>query len=103
MFDIGFGELVVVGIIALVVLGPERLPAAARTLGRWIRTIKGMAQQVRNELERELETHELNESLKKAEQLGKDVPKELADTVDDMKRSAEELDRPYKDSKDSHE
>lgn len=98
MFDIGFWELVLVGIIALVVLGPERLPGAARTLGRWVRTVKGMANQVRSELERELEAHELNESMKKAEQMGKDLPKELADTIDDMKRSAKEMQRPYQDA-----
>lgn len=75
MFDIGFWELVLVGIIALVVLGPERLPGAARTLGRWVRTVKGMANQVRSELERELEAHELNESMKKPSRWARTCPK----------------------------
>ncbi|EKE75858.1 Sec-independent protein translocase protein TatB [Gallaecimonas xiamenensis] len=103
MFDIGFWELVLVALIALIVLGPERMPGAARTLGRWVRTLKGMAHQVRTELERELEAHELNEAMKKADQLGMDkLPEDLAKTVDEMKRSAQELDRPFKD-KDKHE
>ena len=43
MFDIGFWELVLVSVIALVVLGPERLPGAARQVGQWVRRIRGLA------------------------------------------------------------
>lgn len=57
MFDIGFWELLLIAGIALLVLGPERLPRAASTLGRWIgqarRLARGLQSQVREELERE--------------------------------------------------
>ncbi|MGA9469515.1 MAG: Sec-independent protein translocase protein TatB [Candidatus Macondimonas sp.] len=63
MFDIGFWELVLVFVIALVVLGPERLPAAARQAGLWVRRIRGLAHVAQQELERELKISELRQQL----------------------------------------
>lgn len=63
MFDIGFWELVLVFVIALVVLGPERLPAAARQVGLWVRRIRGLAHVAQQELERELKISELRQQL----------------------------------------
>lgn len=65
MFDIGFGELMLVFVIGLVVLGPERLPVAVRTVAGWIRAIRSMASTVQNELTQELKLQELQDSLKK--------------------------------------
>ncbi len=64
MFDIGFIELVVVGIIALLVLGPERLPKAARTAGKWVGRARRMVSQFTSELDRQIELEELREKLK---------------------------------------
>ncbi len=64
MFDIGFWELVLVFVIALVVLGPERLPGAARQVGQWVRRIRGLAYVAQQELERELKISELRQQLK---------------------------------------
>jgi len=64
MFDIGFWELVLVSVIALVVLGPERLPGAARQVGQWVRRIRGLAYVAQQELERELKISELRQQLK---------------------------------------
>ena len=69
MFDIGFSELVLVLIVGLVVLGPQRLPIAIRTVMGWVRTIRGLAANVQNELAQELKLQELKESIKKAEEL----------------------------------
>ncbi|MGR6872214.1 Sec-independent protein translocase protein TatB [Pseudomonas sp. HK3] len=67
MFDIGFAELLVVGVLGLIILGPERLPKAARTvgllLGRARRTMSGIQQ----EIEREVRAQELQEKLKDAQ------------------------------------
>lgn len=60
MFDIGFWELVIIGIIGLLVVGPERLPGFAREAGRWFRKIRALANQARQELQRELEWDEKN-------------------------------------------
>lgn len=54
MFDISFVELLTVGVVALLVLGPERLPAAARTVGALLRRARSSWQSVRDEFEREL-------------------------------------------------
>jgi sec-independent protein translocase protein TatB len=68
MFDIGFLELIVVAIVALLVLGPERLPKAARTAGRWIGRVRRMAHQFSSELDRQIELEELREKLRQAGQ-----------------------------------
>jgi sec-independent protein translocase protein TatB len=66
MFDIGFTELLVVGLVALLVLGPERLPRAAKMAGLWVRRAKASWYSVKAELERELADEELKRSLKSA-------------------------------------
>lgn len=63
MFDISFSELLLVGAVALVVLGPERLPAAARTAGGLMRKARASWQSVRAEFEREVASSELRRSV----------------------------------------
>lgn len=72
MFDIGFLELLICGIIALLVLGPERLPTAARAAGRWIGGARRMVNQFTSELDRQLKAEELREELRKAGDVGLD-------------------------------
>lgn len=92
MFDIGFFELILVFIVGLVVLGPQRLPMAIRTVMGWVQTIRGMAANVQNELNQELKLQELQESIKKAEHLNlKALSPELAQTVEDLKVSADKM------------
>ena len=96
MFDIGFGELLLVMIIGLVVLGPERLPVAVRTVAGWIRALRSLAASVQNELSQELKLQELQESLKKAEQAGlQNLTPELKASMDELKEAAESLKRSY--------
>jgi sec-independent protein translocase protein TatB len=64
MFDIGFSELVVIALVALVVLGPERLPKAARLAGLWVRRARAHWYAVKSELEQELAADELRRSLR---------------------------------------
>jgi sec-independent protein translocase protein TatB len=68
MFDIGFWELVVVGVVALVVIGPERLPRTARVAGMWIGRARRTLASVKAEIDRELKAQELQEILKKQAQ-----------------------------------
>lgn len=56
MFDIGFSELLLVFVIGLIVLGPQRLPVAVKTVASWIRTLRSLATTVQNELAQELKT-----------------------------------------------
>lgn len=92
MFDIGFSEILLVCIVGLVVLGPQRLPVAIRTVMSWVRTIRGLAANVQNELKQELKLQELQESIKKAESLNlKALSPELGKTVEELKASADKL------------
>lgn len=59
MFDIGFWEIILISIIGLIVLGPERLPIAIRTVMRWIETVKKMANSVKTEIYQELNLDEM--------------------------------------------
>jgi len=65
MFDIGTGELALIAVVALLVLGPERLPKAARTAGAFMRRARASWQNVRSEIERELAAEELKQSIKR--------------------------------------
>ncbi|MDY4281643.1 MAG: Sec-independent protein translocase protein TatB [[Pasteurella] mairii] len=92
MFDIGFSELVVLFIVGLVVLGPQRLPVAIRTVMGWVRTIRGLAANVQNELSQELKLQELQESIKKAEHLNlQQLSPELNKTVEELRESAQKI------------
>ena len=68
MFDIGFSELVLVFVIGLIVLGPQRLPVAVKTVVGWIRAMRSLAANVQHELAQELKLQELQDSLKKVEE-----------------------------------
>ncbi|CAH0991835.1 Sec-independent protein translocase protein TatB [Sinobacterium norvegicum] len=63
MFDIGFTELLMIGVIALVVLGPERLPHAVRTTSRWLGKIRSMFNQVKDQIEKELDADEIRQQI----------------------------------------
>ena len=66
MFDIGFSELVLTALVALIVFGPERLPQAARTAGLWIGRFKRVLADTRREVERELGTDDIRRQLHNA-------------------------------------
>lgn len=96
MFDIGFSELVLVFVIGLVVLGPQRLPVAVRTVVGWIRALRAMATTVQNELAQELKLQELQDGLKKIEKASIDsLSPELKASVEELKQTAESLKRSY--------
>ncbi|WP_339451450.1 Sec-independent protein translocase protein TatB [Pseudomonas sp. JAI120] len=63
MFGISFSELLLVGLVALLVLGPERLPGAARTAGLWIGRLKRSFNAIKQEVEREIGADEIRRQL----------------------------------------
>lgn len=69
MFDIGFSELVLIALLALIVLGPKRLPEVARTAGRWLGQLRRFMTDVKQDFDRELRTAELEELRKLKEEL----------------------------------
>jgi len=65
MFDIGFSELLLFGVIALIVLGPEKLPQAARTAGQWYAKIRRTVSTLQSEIEAELDLAETRQQMQK--------------------------------------
>lgn len=89
MFDVGFSELILLGFVGLIVLGPKRLPIAIRTVMGWVRTVRNLAANVQSELSQELKLQELQESIKKAENLNlQQLSPELNKTVEELRESA---------------
>jgi sec-independent protein translocase protein TatB len=88
MFDIGFLELLILGIVGLLVLGPERLPKAARTLGLWIGKIKRTVSGMQREISAQLEAEELRQKLKEQQD-------KLDESLDKAKRDVESIAKPY--------
>ena len=96
MFDISFGELLLVFVLGLIVLGPQRLPVAVKTVVGWIRTLRSLASSVQNELSHELKLQELQDSLKKVEKasVGNLTP-ELKASMDALREATESMKRPF--------
>lgn len=96
MFDMGFWELMLIGILSLIVLGPERMPTAIRTVRDWISSARKFSEGVKTELKEELRINELHENLKKAEQSNlQDLSPEVAESVQTLKDAADMVNRPY--------
>lgn len=68
MFDIGFWEMGLIGIVALIVIGPERLPKVATTIGFWVGKLRAQAFNIRAEIEKEINADELREALHRQEE-----------------------------------
>ncbi len=97
MFDIGFWELLLISIIGLVVLGPERMPVAIRTVRSWINGVRSFSHSVKTELTEELRIQELHANLKKAEESNlENLSPEVAESVKTLKEAAESVYHPYK-------
>lgn len=99
MFDIGFSELILVFVIGLVVLGPQRLPVAVRTVAGWIRALRSLATTVQGELSKELKLQEFQDSLNKVEKASKaslgNLSPELKASMDELREAAESMKRSY--------
>ena len=100
----GAGELLIIAVIGLVVLGPERLPVAIRTVSGWIRSAKQMANGLTQEINHELKVQELHQNLKKAEEQGlQNLSPELSQTVQELKDAAASVTHSYEPSATSQE
>lgn len=93
MFDIGFTELLLVGIVALIVVGPERLPSLIRTTLGYVRQFKSSFSHMKSEVERELELNELKNNLadnknKISQAVGYD---DLQDSWDELRQETDEI------------
>ena len=97
MFDIGFSELMVIGVVALVVIGPERLPKVARTLGHLFGRLQRYVTQVKTDINREMELAELGKVKTEFESAARsfqsDVESQAAQAEREIRDVQSEIDR----------
>lgn len=90
MFDIGFWEILLIAVVALLVVGPERLPKLIRVVGLWLGRAQASVQSIRNEINRELRAQELQDALRKPDNMP-DMNEEIR--VDDDKNAQRSQDK----------
>ena len=102
MFDIGFSELLLFGVLALIVLGPEKLPQAARTAGQWYAKLRRMISTLQSEIESELDLAEtrkqMQDELAKIRQTETDMQRELAEMRGNMQKFEDSQNQSLDDS-----
>jgi sec-independent protein translocase protein TatB len=95
MFDIGFSELLVIGVVALIVIGPEKLPRMARTVGVLAGRLQRYVSDVKADINREIELEELRKMRDSMQQAASDfqssVQSELHKTETDLNKTVEEV------------
>lgn len=89
MFDVSFWELLIIGVIALVVVGPERLPGVLRTVGLWVGRARAAASSLRDEVEREVNAAGLRDTERS---LRRDVEQGLRDATKPVRDAEREVD-----------
>ena len=85
MFDVGFWEIAIISLIALIILGPERLPRAARTMGLWVGKARRMLAEVKRDIDRELDAADM----KKIQEIKDEVKDTVQETVQESKEMFE--------------
>ncbi|WP_201531901.1 MULTISPECIES: Sec-independent protein translocase protein TatB [unclassified Psychrobacter] len=98
MFDIGFSELLLFGVIALIVLGPEKLPQAARTAGQWYAKIRRTVSTLQSEIEAELDLAETRQQMQKELAKIRQTEAEMRREMAEMRGSMQE----FESSKNQH-
>ena len=86
MFDIGFLELVIIAIVGLLVMGPERLPGAIRTGGLWLARLKASFQNIKSDFEREIGADDIKQQIHNESLL-----KSLANSKSELMQASEQL------------
>lgn len=94
MFDIGFWEILLIAVVALLVVGPERLPKLIRVVGLWLGRAQASLQSIRSEINRELRAQELQDALKRTEKDMPDLNEQVRvdNTESDTKPQSKDLD-----------
>src|SRR6478672_8834762 len=95
LFDLGMSELLLIGVVALVVIGPKDLPKALRIAGFWVKKARTLSREFQSSVEqmiREAELDEMRQELKKASEI--DLDKEFRNTIDPTGSLAESLKPP---------
>ena len=97
MFDVGFWEIAIIALIALIILGPERLPRAARTIGLWVGKARRTLSEVKRDIDRELDASELKniknikDDLQDTKNIFEDAASTLNETASTLNETATTL------------
>ncbi len=95
MFEASFFEMLVVGVIALLVIGPERLPGLARKAGRLLGKARAFIATTRTDIERELRTEEMRSMLSKQEEEIRSLRDLMQQNTADVRHSIEDATKPH--------
>ena len=93
MFDIGFSEIVVIGVVALVVIGPERLPKTARTLGHLFGRLQRYVNDVKADINREMELDELRKLQQEMQGAAREFQQSVTTAATDMQTGLRNVER----------
>jgi sec-independent protein translocase protein TatB len=91
MFDIGFSEIVVIAVVALIVIGPERLPKAARTLGHLFGRLQRYVNDVKADINREMELDELRKLQQQVQSAARDIETSVSSAARDFEQGAQSV------------
>ena len=91
MFDIGFSELVVIAVVALIVIGPERLPKAARTLGHLFGRLQRYVNDVKSDISREMELEELRKLQREVQTAAQDLKSSVETAARDVETGVRDV------------
>ena len=91
MFDIGFSEIVVIAVVALIVIGPERLPKAARTLGHLFGRLQRYVNEVKSDISREMELDELRKLQQQVQSAARDLETGVSSVTRDFEQTAQSV------------
>jgi sec-independent protein translocase protein TatB len=97
MFDIGFAELLIIGVVALIVIGPERLPDAVRTASAWLNRIRRGFNDIKQEVQQELHNDSVMRELRDLRETGDSLRRETQAFGADLRRGLEPPDAAGKD------
>ena len=85
MFDLGFSEILVIGLVALIVIGPERLPGVARTVGHLLGRLQRYVADVKGDIQREMQIEELKKLQQQVEQSARELETSVRGQIDGVR------------------
>ena len=100
MFDISWSEFLLIGVVALIVIGPKELPGVMRTLGQWTRKVRSMAAEFQNQFQEAMREAEMADLKKQVDDMAQEVTnfdplKDVRDDVESMGKDVEALARSH--------
>lgn len=103
MFDVGFWELSIIAVVALIVIGPERLPKVARTAGHWIGRGRRFVANVKADIDKEIKADELKQILEQQAEKANPLHEIIEDTKSDLRSIKQDTEKTVNENKKAFE